>query len=110
MDNKKQPGYANQQPRDWPEAGIRLHGGAQHVTQHRTEAGGVNCYRDRNKGRGNRKVDEHRGVSRSLLDRSFLKIFDRVGDRSKTADLFNVLVDSLRTKPIAHRGTRFDNL
>src|SRR5260370_3825437 len=40
----------------------------------------------------------------------FLKVFDRVRDRSKAVDLANMLLDSLRAEPVAHGGTSFDNL
>src|SRR5436189_152763 len=45
-----------------------------------------------------------------LLIAVFLKVFDRVRDRSKAIDLADMLLDSLRAEPIAHRGTSFDNL
>src|SRR5437773_8688413 len=45
-----------------------------------------------------------------LLIAIFLKVFDRVRDRSKAIDLADMLLDSLRAEPIAHRGTSFDNL
>lgn len=45
-----------------------------------------------------------------LLIGGFLKIFDRVRDRSEAVDLANMLLYSLGTQPIAHGGTSLDNL
>jgi len=102
MNNNKQPSDANQQPSYWPEAPIGSLRRMQHVTQYQPEAGGVNYYGDRNKCRGNRKVGEHRSISRSLLDRSFLKIFDCVRNAFEAVDAAQFGIHPFVTEPITH--------
>src|SRR6476646_5631085 len=43
-------------------------------------------------------------MSSWVLIVGFLKIFDRVRDRSEAVDLANMLLYSLRAQPVAHRG------
>ena len=45
-----------------------------------------------------------------LLIGGFLKVFDRVRDRSKAVHLANMLLYSLRAEPVAYGGTSLDNL
>src|SRR6478735_8287128 len=45
-----------------------------------------------------------------LLIGGFLKIFDRVRDRSEAVDLFNMFLNPLRAKPVAHGRTSLHNL